>query len=113
MNFHEEKIGDVQVVRIHEHRLDHTNCSQFKTELLRLVDREGEQNILIDLQQVDYADSSGLGALLFGHRQAKSHSGFLKLLNLSPKIHTLIKIAKLEDILETFEDEKRAISSFE
>ncbi|MCG8603946.1 STAS domain-containing protein [bacterium] len=112
MKYHEEKIGAIQVVRIQEARLDHTVSSELKTELLRLVEAEGEPNLLIDLYEVDYADSSGLGALLFGHRQAKAHSGVLKLVNTNPKVDTLIKIAKLEDILETFADEQAALDSF-
>lgn len=112
MNCLEEKIGSVQVVRVQEARLDHTNASALKTAILRLVEKEGEQHILIDLKAVEYADSSGLGALLFGQRQVKAHSGIMKLVHPSVKVDTLIKIAKLEGILETFGNEEEALKSF-
>ncbi len=112
MKYREEKIDDVLIMRVDEPRLDSTVSSQFKTELLRLVESKKEKKILIDLKRVDYTDSSGLGALLFGHRQLKSHSGRLKLLHLNPKIQTLIKIAKLDDILEGYDNENEAVSSF-
>jgi anti-sigma B factor antagonist len=112
MKYSQEKIGDVLVVRVEESRLDSAVSPQFKTELLRLVEDKKEKKILIDLKRVDYLDSSGLGALLFGHRQLKSSSGKLKLLHISTKIRTLIKIAKLDDVLEGFTSEKEALKSF-
>ena len=113
MNFQKENIEDVTVVRVQESRLDSNISSDMKTELLRLIEREGAQKILIDLNRVDYVDSSGLGALLFGHRQAKLNSGKPKLVNLNTKIFTLIKIAKLENILEGYQNEKEALKSFQ
>ena len=67
---------------------------------------------LSDLKKVEYVDSSGLGALLFGHRQAQAHSGKMKLIHVNPRVNTLIQIAKLQDILERYEDEAVAIRSF-
>ncbi|MFQ5676294.1 MAG: STAS domain-containing protein [bacterium] len=113
MKFRKENIDGVTVVRVEESRLDSNISSEVKTELLSLVENEGAQKILIDLKEVDYVDSSGLGALLFGHRQAKLNSGHLKLVNLNPKIATLISIAKLENILEGFSSEKEALKSFQ
>ncbi len=112
MKLREEKVGDVLVVRVEEPRLDSNVSVEFKTELLRLVETEGERKILVDLQQVDYADSSGLGALLFGHRHARDHAGLLKLVHVHPKVRTLIDIAKLDDILETYDSEDAALKSF-
>lgn len=113
MKFHEEKIGEVLIVRVEETRLDSNVSPEFKTELLRWVEREGEHKILVDLREVDYVDSSGLGALLFGHRHLKSNSGDLKLLHLNPKVRTLLRIAKLEDVLQGFDEEREAIASFQ
>ncbi|RMF59924.1 MAG: anti-sigma factor antagonist [Calditrichaeota bacterium] len=112
MNYREEKIGDVLVLRMQIARFDSTVSPEFKTEILRLVENEGAQKILVDLQQVQYVDSSGLGALLFGHRQAKSNAGMLKLVHLNPKVQTLMKIAKLEETLQGFDDEAAALASF-
>ncbi len=113
MNIREELIDGVKIIRVDEPRLDASVSYALKTELLRLVEQEGIVNLLIDLKNVEYVDSSGLGALLFGHRQVKMNQGRLKLLHLNQKIKTLISIAQLEDVLEQFEDEKKALASFE
>lgn len=113
MKLSEEKNGDVLVIRPAEPRLDSSVSSEFKTELLRIFEQESARHVLIDLAKVEYVDSSGLGALLFGHRHAQSASGVLKLVNLNPKVRTLIAIANLGEILESFDDEATAIASFE
>jgi len=112
MKLREETIDQVKVVRVEESRLDSSVSSELKTELLRLVENDGAVHLLIDLKDVEYVDSSGLGALLFGHRHLKANAGRLKLLNLGQKVKTLIKIANLEKILEGFDDEEQAIASF-
>ena len=112
MQIREEKIGDIQVMRIDEKRLDNNISSELKTEFLRLVENENVVNLLIDLKNVEYVDSSGLGALLFGHRQIKSNTGLLKLVHANPKVKTLIKIANLETILVAFDSEREAMDSF-
>ena len=112
MKLLEEKKGDVLVVKLEDARLDSSIASEVKTELLRLMERQGVRNLLIDLSQVEYADSSGLGALLFGHRQATANGGELKLATLHPKVMTLVKIAKLDGILEWYDTEAAALKSF-
>ena len=112
MKIREEKIEDVQVLRIEEPRLDNALSSELKTELWRLIENEKAEYILLDLAAVEYIDSSGLGSLLFGHRQVKSHNGILRMVHLNQKVKTLIKIANLEQILVSFEDETEALESF-
>ncbi len=112
MKLREDTIDGVRVVRIEESRLDTNVSSELKTELLRLVENEGAVNLLIDLKLVEYVDSSGLGALLFGHRHVNANAGSLKLVNLNQKVKTLIRIANLESIFPNFEDEQHAIESF-
>ena len=112
MKLQEEKIEDVLVVRLEDPRLDSAISSEVKTELLRLMDRQELKNILLDLKLVEYADSSGLGALLFGHRHAASKDGQLKLVHINAKVMTLIKIAKLENILDLYDDSEEALNSF-
>jgi len=112
MNIQEEQKGGVCVVRLNEARLDSNCSSALKTELLRLIENEGVVNLLLDLTNVDYIDSSGLGALLFGHRHLKGNKGRLKLLHLGQKVQTLIRIANLESILEGYDDEETALASF-
>lgn len=112
MKVREDKRAGVIILRVLHPRLDQAVAPDFKTEILRLVEKESEQKILVDLKEVDYCDSSGLGALLFGLRQAKSKSGTLKLVNVNPKVFNLIRIAKLDKVLQSFDDESDAVQSF-
>jgi len=112
MKLREENVRGVTVVRVEETRLDSAISSELKAELLRLVENDGAVNVLIDLKQVEYVDSSGLGSLLFGHRQVKTNAGKLKLMHLAPKVRTLLRIANLENILEGYDSEEEAVESF-
>ncbi|MFQ5708801.1 MAG: STAS domain-containing protein [bacterium] len=112
MQFQEEKRGDVLIFKVSHPRLDNSLAPDFKTQMLSLIEKKAEKKILIDLASVEYVDSSGLGALLFGLRQAKAKSGLLKLLHTNQKVSNLLRIAKLEKVLESFEDEQQAVESF-
>ena len=106
----EEEQG-VSIISIEKDRLDSIVAPELKTQLLLLVD-QGTTNILIDLSNVGYADSSGLGALLFGLRQIKNLGGQLKLCGANKKIMSLIKIARLDSVLLNFENRSGALDSF-
>lgn len=112
MKFREEDSNGVKILRLEEARLDASISSELKTEILRLVEQEAVVNLLVDLQKVDYIDSSGLGALLFGHRHIKTNDGRMKLVHLNQKVQTLIKIAQLEDVFDRHNSEKEALGSF-
>ena len=73
----------------------------------------GEKKILLNLAEVTYVDSAGLGALVRSHTAVTEHEGRLKLLRVPPKVQTLLKITKLNHLFESFEDEARAIQSFD
>ncbi len=109
--FTKEIENNVTIIKINQDRLDAVLAPELKTELLMSVD-QGVTNILVDLSEVNYADSSGLGALLFGLRQLKNLGGQLKLLGAKSRVFNLIKIARLEKYLPNFDDKKAAIESF-
>jgi len=111
MNYQIEKNDDVQLIRIHEERLNSNLAPELKTIFLVLIKPENSQ-ILIDLEKVKYVDSSGLGALLFGLRQARNHGGVVKLLKAQNRVLDLIRIAQLENILVNFTNEQEALESY-
>jgi len=111
MSFEKQDINGVQIVRINTERFDSNIAPELKTELLLIVE-QGNKNILIDLSKVIYVDSSGLGALLFGLRQARDKEGKLKIFGANSRVLNLIRIAKLEQILLNFEREDEALASF-
>ena len=68
--------------------------------------------ILLDLADVDYIDSSGIGELVSGFSAVKGRNGDLKLLNLTKKVRDLLQITKLYTVFDVFSDESAALRSF-
>ncbi len=112
MKFVKELNNDVTIVRIQAERLDTSVAPELKTELILLVE-QGIRNVLVDMSNVYYADSSGLGALLFGLRQFRDHEGQFKLLGANTRVQNLIRIAKLEEILVSCNNEQVAVESYQ
>jgi len=73
---------------------------------------QGQRNIVLNLGQVSYMDSSGLGALVASFVTAKNNGGQIKLLNLTGRLQDLLAIAKLLTVFETFDVEVDAVRSF-
>jgi anti-sigma B factor antagonist len=72
----------------------------------------GTNKILLNLGDVNYIDSSGIGELVSAFAAAKKQGGELKLLNLSKKVHDLLQITKLYTVFDVNEDESAAVDSF-
>ena len=85
--------------------------AMLRDELKGLVAR-GQKNILLNLGEVNYIDSSGLGALVSGYTSVTSQQGQLKLLKLTKKVHDLLQITKLLTVFQVFDDEAKAVGSF-
>lgn len=73
---------------------------------------KGNKNILLNLSNVSYIDSAGLGELVGCSTTVRNAGGTLKLLGLQKKIKDLMQITKLHTIFEVMEDENSALKSF-
>lgn len=76
-----------------------------------LLDEE-RGRLLLNLGDVDYIDSSGIGELVSAFTTVKSRGGDMKLLNLTKKVRDLLQITKLFTVFEVFTDENTALSSY-
>jgi len=112
MDFSIDKAGDVSILRLNEQRLDSSISSDLKAQLLILVDGLYKK-ILIDLTKVEYADSSGLGALLLGLRQARDRDIQFGIFGAQKRVQSLIRIAHLEDVLINHENEEEALNALQ
>ena len=74
---------------------------------------DGQRRILLNLAEVSYIDSAGLGSLISSYATVKREGGSLKLVNLTKRVKDLLAITKLITVFDTFEDENSAVSSFE
>ncbi len=82
-------------------------------ETLRDLLKKGQKNIVLNLGDVNYIDSSGIGELVSGFTSVKNQGGELKLLHLTKKVHDLLQITKLYTVFDVHSDEHAAVSSFQ
>lgn len=80
-------------------------------DTIRDILAKGKKRILINLEKVPYIDSSGLGELTTCFTSTRRQDGQLKLVNLSPKVHGLLQITKLNTVFEVFDNEAAALKS--
>jgi anti-sigma B factor antagonist len=73
---------------------------------------KGSKHILLNLADVNYIDSSGIGELVSAYTTVRNQGGELKLLNLTKKVHDLLQITKLYTVFDVKDDEASAIASF-
>jgi anti-sigma B factor antagonist len=74
--------------------------------------QKGQKKIVLNLADVNYIDSSGIGELVSGFTTARNHGGELKLLHLTKKVHDLLQITKLYTVFDVHSDERAAAASF-
>ena len=86
-------------------------CAQLR-ELIRDQLTKGNKKVLINLADVTYIDSSGIGELVSAYTAVSNQGGQLKLLKLTKKVHDLLQITKLYTVFDVHDDEAEAISSF-
>jgi len=73
---------------------------------------KGQKKILLNLGDVNYIDSSGIGELVSAYTTAKNQGGELKLLKLTKKVHDLLQITKLYTVFDVKDDEAAAVKAF-
>ena len=103
--------GHVTVVDL-SGRLVLGDGSALLRKTIRGLLEEQRRLILLNLENVDYIDSSGIGELVSGYTGVKNQGGDLKLLHLTKKVKDLLQITKLYTVFEVFSDEGSAIRSF-
>ncbi len=101
MKFALDKKEFFVVIELMEEKLMSTNAPKFKSELA-ILGAEGYRNMIINLNNVQFVDSSGLSALLLANRMCNESKGTLALCHLGSQVQSLIKISQLEDILNVF-----------
>jgi len=98
MKFSVDKHEKYVLIKLNESKLNSLITPQLKSELI-LINTEGQRNIILDLCQVKFADSSGLSSLLVGHRLCKSAEGSFILTCLNDAVARLINISQLDNVL--------------
>ncbi len=98
MKYSIDKQEKYTMLRLNEEKLDSNIAPQLKSQMVTLH-AEGVRNIILDLSEVKYTDSSGLSALLVGNRILQEDDGIFVLTGLSDHTMKLIKISQLDSVL--------------
>jgi anti-sigma B factor antagonist len=105
------KVGDVTVVDV-SGRITLGEGSSALRDTLRELIAQGDKKILLNLSEVSYIDSSGIGELVSGFTSVANAGGTLKLLGLTKRVKDLLQITKLYTVFDVHEEEAHAIRSF-
>ena len=82
------------------------------SELVQELVEKGRKKIILNLRDVHYLDSSGIGQIVSGYATVKKYGGQMKILHLSKKVQDLLSVTSLYKIFEEFSDEELAVQSF-
>ncbi len=112
MKFTLRVVGDVCVLKL-DGKFMAGGDSFFLREKIKNVLSMGIEKVLIDMDNVPYIDSTGVGFLVSSHTSLYGEGGQLKLLKVKPKILEVFKVMNLLSVFQLFEDEETAMKSFE
>ena len=107
MKYSIDKKEQYVIFTLLEEKLDSTLSPQLKSELLT-VHSEGYRNLILDMSQVKYADSSGLSALLVGNRTFSEDGGIFVISSPQDHVDKLIRISMLDKVLNVVESHEDA-----
>ena len=110
MKYTIDKQEKYSLLRLHEEKMDSSVAPGLKSELITLH-AEGVKNIILDLSDVKYTDSSGLSALLVGNRIFQEEGGIFILASLSEHTMKLIKISQLDSVLNISQTPEEAVDA--
>jgi anti-anti-sigma factor len=108
MHFTLDKNEKYVVVKLHEQKLNTLIAAELKSELL-LLNTQGFNNVILDLSESLYCDSSGLSAILVGNRLCRNSNGLFVIAGLSDTVKKLVQISQLDQVLNITSNVTEAI----
>jgi anti-sigma B factor antagonist len=111
MQIEEREVGDVKLLDI-KGRITLGEGDELLKDKVNSILSQGHKKIVLNLADVPYVDSAGLGEIVRTYTTVSRQGGSLKLLNLTKRITDLLSITKLLTVFETFETESEAVRSF-
>ena len=103
MNIIQQQLNGFSVLYIKEERIDAHNSNDLKQYIVERIEA-GEINLVVQLQEVKFVDSSGLGALLAGYKHAAAKSGKLALSNMQRQVLSMFELTRLNWVFEIYTD---------
>ena len=112
MKIEDRLVNDVTILDVSGKITIGEGSIEVRNRVRRLLE-EGKKQILLNLGNVSYVDSSGIGELVSCYTTVTNQGGQLKLLNLTKKMQELLAITKLLTVFDTYNDEGAALSSYQ
>ncbi len=112
MKIDERAVDGVTILDLHGKMLIGEGDELLREKINQLVEN-GTERIVLNLAEVPYVDSAGLGEIVRCYTTVKHKNGELKLLHLTKRIHDLLSITKLLTVFETYDNEGEAVKSFQ
>lgn len=97
------------ILRLKEERLDAHNSGDLRDRILKQLE-SGDTRLVVDLSDVRFIDSSGLGALLSGYKNATLRSGTFVLASLQPRVQSMFELTRLHRVFDIFPNVEEALS---
>ena len=110
MKLNLEKMNGNSVIFVQEERIDAHNSGELKEYIMHLIE-QGDVNIVVQLENVRFIDSSGLGALLAGYKNATTKSGKLALACCRQQVLSMFELTRLNRVFEIYTDLNEAFES--
>jgi anti-sigma B factor antagonist len=111
MNFKTDFNKMATIISVHEERLDAHNSEELKSEINRIISLDNK-NIIIDLKDVRFIDSSGLGVLVSGFKNTSAKQGSLKLSNLQTQVKSMFELTRLHRVFDIYQTTDEALDSY-
>jgi anti-sigma B factor antagonist len=108
--FEKSRVGEVAVVRPKEN-LEASNSSAAKKFLIDTVEQESP-TMVVDLTDLRFVDSSGLGALIAALKTAQAKGGDVRLCGLSSSVRTIFELTRLNRVFKMYDSTEDAVASF-
>jgi len=105
-----EKIGNVAVVRMPGHSLEASNVEEFKRNMAPILDES--TSVVLDIHNLDFVDSSGLGAFLSCLRLVNTAGGDLKICGMRKPVVALFELVRMHRICDVFDTVDEAVEAF-
>jgi len=107
MQIHQSKVGEVLIVRPLEKRIDAATATEFKEKMSDWIGA-GHRRIVLNLTEVDFIDSSGLGAIVSGLKRI-GNEGDLVICNVKETVMSLFRLTRMNRVFDIFQSEEEAI----
>jgi anti-sigma B factor antagonist len=111
MKINVRNVGNVSIVDLSGKITIGEGDIQLRDKIHELLEG-GKKNLLLNMEKVSYMDSAGIGELVACYKRAREKAGTVKLLKASGKVADLLQLTKLQEVFETYEDEKEALGTW-